>query len=362
MKAEALLNESVGAGYIDRNWPPAFKDSGAWPLASLRQSFLNGALTRLLDPDARPEDQARRVRRPRRLRSGVRAETRRQLRTALVFRTRSCRRGRLRVRRRPAQEGQGRGTEERSRLHAAYRLATDNVPTPAGRHGAAQAGRHGAGTAHGVRPADRQDKTIKLSGNVPAELWNRLGTRVLPKLRTGKDLKIGIEFSVTVEAANANDLQAELKQILTDLGLQDALDAGIRPDKFVCPCCLGRLWQHQTRNDSAWCVRDKRTAKGLSLRKFAELVGVSPTYVSQVEHGNCDPPTAERVRRMAEILGENTDELTALAGRVPADLPRILQKQPAGLAAFIREVSDLTPEQLQVLAGHARRLKDTSRT
>ena len=46
LKAEALLNESVGAGYIDRNWPPAFKDSAAWPLASLRQSFLNGALTR----------------------------------------------------------------------------------------------------------------------------------------------------------------------------------------------------------------------------------------------------------------------------------------------------------------------------
>jgi hypothetical protein len=51
LKSKALLNESVGAGYIDRNWPPALKDSGAWPLASLRQSFLNGALTRLLDPD-----------------------------------------------------------------------------------------------------------------------------------------------------------------------------------------------------------------------------------------------------------------------------------------------------------------------
>ncbi len=51
LKAEALLNETVGVGYIDRNWPPAFKSSGAWPLASLRQSFLNGALTRLLDPD-----------------------------------------------------------------------------------------------------------------------------------------------------------------------------------------------------------------------------------------------------------------------------------------------------------------------
>ena len=52
LKAEALLNESVGAGYIDRNWPPAFKDSGAWPLASLRQSFLNGALRDCSTPTA----------------------------------------------------------------------------------------------------------------------------------------------------------------------------------------------------------------------------------------------------------------------------------------------------------------------
>ena len=52
LKAEALLNENVGAGYIDRNWPPAFKNTAAWPLKSLRQSFLNGALTRLIDPDA----------------------------------------------------------------------------------------------------------------------------------------------------------------------------------------------------------------------------------------------------------------------------------------------------------------------
>ena len=52
LKSSALLNESVGAGYLDRNWPPALKESGAWPFPVLRQSFLNGSLTRLLDPDA----------------------------------------------------------------------------------------------------------------------------------------------------------------------------------------------------------------------------------------------------------------------------------------------------------------------
>jgi transcriptional regulator with XRE-family HTH domain len=104
-------------------------------------------------------------------------------------------------------------------------------------------------------------------------------------------------------------------------------------------------------------LRDKRIGKGFSLRKFAEAVGVSPTYLSQVEQGNCDPPTASRVRRMAELLGENADELTALAGRVPDDLPGILQKQPARLAEFMREVSDLTAEQLTLLSKQARRLK-----
>ncbi len=58
LKAEALLNESVGAGYIDRNWPPAFKDSGAWPLASLRQSFLNRGADALARPRRRPQVQA----------------------------------------------------------------------------------------------------------------------------------------------------------------------------------------------------------------------------------------------------------------------------------------------------------------
>ena len=52
LKSSAMLNESVGAGYLERNWPPALKESGAWPLTGLRQSFINGSLTRLVDPDA----------------------------------------------------------------------------------------------------------------------------------------------------------------------------------------------------------------------------------------------------------------------------------------------------------------------
>jgi hypothetical protein len=30
--------------------------------------------------------------------------------------------------------------------------------------------------------------------------WNRLGTRILPKLRSGSELTMGLEFAVTVKA------------------------------------------------------------------------------------------------------------------------------------------------------------------
>jgi transcriptional regulator with XRE-family HTH domain len=105
-------------------------------------------------------------------------------------------------------------------------------------------------------------------------------------------------------------------------------------------------------------LRDKRIEKGFSLRKFAELVGVSPTYLSQVEQGNVMPPTADRVKRMAELLGENSDEWIALAGRVPEDLPKIIQEQPTEIPQLLREAKGLTVEQLQKLREQVRKLKE----
>lgn len=96
-------------------------------------------------------------------------------------------------------------------------------------------------------------------------------------------------------------------------------------------------------------LRDKRIQRGFSLRKFAELVGVSPTYLSQVEEGNVDPPTAERVKRMAELLGENVNKWTALAGRLTEGLPEIIHQQPAEVPDPLHAVRGLTAEQLRKL-------------
>ena len=78
--------------------------------------------------------------------------------------------------------------------------------------------------APGPEPApDAKTKTLRVFGAVPPEVWNRLGTKILPKLRAGSDLRIGLEFTVTVKADTAGSLAAELQQILQELGLGEAV-------------------------------------------------------------------------------------------------------------------------------------------
>lgn len=216
LKSEALLNESVGAGYIERNWPPALKESSVWPLASLRQSFLNGSLTRLVDPDA-------------------------ILRTKIVeFVSKG-------------DFGLASGRQSDSsydRIWFEELIAPDEVAFDAGvfllrkdsakalKKGAApeparpgsqpgpepKAGQPGPSPEPGSLPAPSgSKKTLRLVGTVPPEVWNRLGTKILPKLRTGAELRIGLEFTVTVKADTAGSLVADLQQILQEMGLTEAM-------------------------------------------------------------------------------------------------------------------------------------------
>jgi len=51
LRHDSLLSREIGASYIERNWPPALKESGAWPLASLKCAFFQGQFTRLEKAD-----------------------------------------------------------------------------------------------------------------------------------------------------------------------------------------------------------------------------------------------------------------------------------------------------------------------
>jgi hypothetical protein len=236
LKAESLLNESVGAGYIDRNWPPALQDSAAWPLSSLRKSFLDGSLTRLLDPDAvlrikllefvqngdfglaagrQPDDDYNRIWFTQMVPSDEVTFD------SDVFLLRKLKAAELKMK---ALRGRGAVSEPPSSqqpplgpeiLGGGQPLVTEPTietppvvpPTPA------------------TQPST---KILHLSGNIPSEMWNRLGTKIIPKLKSNGELQVGVKFEVTINADNAQSLRTEIVQILGELGVDGEFRVEIR--------------------------------------------------------------------------------------------------------------------------------------
>jgi transcriptional regulator with XRE-family HTH domain len=103
-------------------------------------------------------------------------------------------------------------------------------------------------------------------------------------------------------------------------------------------------------------VRTLRVEQGWGLRKFAKAVGVSPTYLSKIERGEFPPPAEDKVVAIADALGQDRDELLALAGRVASDLADVIRDRPRELGALLRAIRDLPPEAVQSLSDTARRM------
>lgn len=88
-------------------------------------------------------------------------------------------------------------------------------------------------------------------------------------------------------------------------------------------------------------IRDQRRQAELSMRKLADLAGVSNPYLSQIERG-LKRPSAEILQQIARALEVSSESLYVRAG--------ILDEAPdSDLLAAIRAQDDLTVDQKQVL-------------
>lgn len=212
LKAGALLNESIGAGYIDRNWPPALKDSGAWSLTSLRQSFLNGSLTRLLDPDAILRGKMVEFvgRGDFGLASGQKPDGtyERVWYMELISPEEVAFESEVFL----LKKDKAKSIKAGGELQPSSELPLKPFPQPESM------------TIPDHEPdietiGEKQTSTLRLAGTIPPEIWNRLGTKILPKLRSGMELHIGIDFKMTLKSDTARSMKSELCQILDDLGL-----------------------------------------------------------------------------------------------------------------------------------------------
>jgi len=108
-------------------------------------------------------------------------------------------------------------------------------------------------------------------------------------------------------------------------------------------------------------LREKRklTDPSFSLRRFAETIGISPTFLSKIETGELDPPAPARIKKMAELLEVNADDLLILADKFDPELKEIIKDQPKAMADFLRTARDvnLSEEGLRKITEQIRKLK-----
>ena len=136
-----------------------------------------------------------------------------------------------------------------------------------------------------------------------------------------------------------------------------ALRLDTRPEKRLINT-QRRLAMMAGRKSFGALVRREREAKEIGLREMAKKIGVSSTYLSKIERGDFDPPVEDKVRKIAEIIGRDPDELLALAGRVASDLTDIIRQRPREMADFLRAAKGLTAEEMARLARQAQKAKE----
>jgi transcriptional regulator with XRE-family HTH domain len=95
-------------------------------------------------------------------------------------------------------------------------------------------------------------------------------------------------------------------------------------------------------------IRQWRVEKKIGLRAFANIIGLSPTFISKMERGIGPLPGEETICKMAEFFGKDPDALLAMADKVASDVKAVIIKQPA-YAHFVRETANLTKEQLEAV-------------
>ena len=106
-------------------------------------------------------------------------------------------------------------------------------------------------------------------------------------------------------------------------------------------------------------IRREREAKEIGLREMAKMIGVSPTYLSKVERDEFPPPAEDKVRTIAEIIGQRCGRIAGDGGPRGVRPGRHHPRAPsAKWRDFLRAAKGLTAEDMARLARQAQKAKD----
>jgi transcriptional regulator with XRE-family HTH domain len=82
-------------------------------------------------------------------------------------------------------------------------------------------------------------------------------------------------------------------------------------------------------------LRDLRAREGVGIKKLAPALGVTYSYLSKLENTELWP-SEEFVGRVARYFSYDADRLLLAAGKVPAEIMRILRENPDEAIEFLR--------------------------
>lgn len=86
-------------------------------------------------------------------------------------------------------------------------------------------------------------------------------------------------------------------------------------------------------------IRQARKEKGYSQRDLAKLVNLDFTYLSKLENDRADyPPKEDVIRKLAEHLELDAEELVFLAGRIPEQDEEFLKQNYKEMPALFRRM------------------------
>ncbi len=107
-------------------------------------------------------------------------------------------------------------------------------------------------------------------------------------------------------------------------------------------------------NELGTYIKEKRTEKGLSIRRLAELADISHTEVKRIEDGLRKQTSPQVLRSIASALCVSYEDLMVAAGYIdePADEPT-----EGTVATGIRDTEDLSQDEIDQVNQHIAFLK-----
>jgi transcriptional regulator with XRE-family HTH domain len=83
-------------------------------------------------------------------------------------------------------------------------------------------------------------------------------------------------------------------------------------------------------------LRGLRLKRGVGIKRLAQDLGISHTYISHIERGKT-LPSETLIRKLAAYFNVNAEDLLLAAGKFPQDIEELLDKHPREVVMVLRE-------------------------